>query len=76
MWEHYLWFQKQNSHVSQAQCCTDEVTLFPDAVKAEELLHYIALYGKEMLFALKPVSRELILSLKRYVSNLSLLTGS
>lgn len=50
MWEYYPWLQKQNSHVSQAQCCTDEATLFPGSVKAEELLHYIALYGKEMLF--------------------------
>ena len=45
-------------------------------MKAEELLHYIVLHGKEMLFASKHVFRQQILSLKRYVLSSSFLTGS
>lgn len=61
MWEYYVWFQKQNSHVSQAQCCTDEVT----ASWFSESWGITALHGKEMLFASQHVFRQLILSLKR-----------
>lgn len=64
MWEYYIWFQKQNSHISLAQCHTDEVTLFPGSVETEEWLHYGALCGKEMLFSSQLMFRQLILSSK------------